>query len=390
MKLTATVKLLPTPEQAALLKQVLETANAACDYISAVAWQHRKFSRNAVHHLTYYPARERFGLAAQVVALCIGKVVHSYQTDKESLHVFRPHGGIAFDDRILGWRVPDQMVSIWTSAGRQTIPFAAGERQLAFLKYQKGESDLLYRKGMFLLTATCDVPDEPPEDIIDFLGVDLGVKNIAFDSDGSRYSARYVLNVRHRHRRLRRKLQHKGTRSARRKLQRLSGREYRFANDVNHCISKQLIKAAKGTQRGIGLEDLTGIRQRVTVSRRKRSELHSWSFADLGEKIAYKAQYARVLCAYVDPRNTSRQCSQCAHVDKASRRSQSEFLCTACGCASHADYNAARNIRRKANEAWAGRQGFPLKPKVSMGALQSANRSAREGSYKLPASAGSS
>jgi IS605 OrfB family transposase len=164
--------------------------------------------------------------------------------------------------------------------------------------------------------------------------------------------------VRHRHRRLRRKLQHKGTRPARRKLKRLSGKEKRFANDVNHCISKQLVNTAKGTRRGIGLENLTGIRERVTVSRRKRAELHSWSFADLGTKIAYKAQRAGVPVAYVDPRNTSRQCSQCDHVDKASRRSQAKFVCTACGCASHADYNAARNIRRKANEAWAGRQSI--------------------------------
>ncbi len=205
------------------------------------------------------------------------------------------------------------------------------------------------------------MPDDPPQDIVDFLGADLGVTNIAYDSDGQRYSARHLLNVRYRQRRLRRKLQHRQTRSAKRKLKRLSGREWRFANDLNHCISKQLVITAKGTRRGIGLEDLTGIRQRVTVRRRKRAELHSWSFADLGMKIAYKAQHNGVPVLYVDPRNTSRQCSVCGHVDKSSRKTQSRFSCTACGHASHADYNAAQNIRLRANSLWSGR---PVNPPI--------------------------
>jgi len=37
MRLTATIQLLPTPEQADVLKRTLETANAACDSISQVA-----------------------------------------------------------------------------------------------------------------------------------------------------------------------------------------------------------------------------------------------------------------------------------------------------------------------------------------------------------------
>jgi IS605 OrfB family transposase len=359
MKLTAQVKLLPTPEQAEWLKATLERANAACNWISRQAWEQHTFGQVALHHLTYYAAREQFKLGAQMIVRCIAKVVQAYQPDHETIRTFKLHGAIAFDRRLLNWRIPDQTVSIWTPVGRQTIPFAAGERQLELLKYQKGESDLLYRKGMFLLTATCEVPDDPPEGVVDFLGADFGVQNIAYDSDNQRYSAKQLLNVRHRYRRLRRKLQRKGTPSAKRKLKRLSGKERRFANAVNHCISKQLVQKAKGTQRGIGLENLTHIRQRITACRHKRAELHSWSFADLGAKIAYKAQRYGVPIEYVDPRNTSRRCSVCGHVDKASRKTQSQFLCTTCGHASHADYNAALNIRLRAKVQWAGRSVNP-------------------------------
>lgn len=355
MRLTATVKLLPTAEQAALLRDTLERANAACNYLSQQAWTQRAFGQGSLHHLTYMAVRTRFELGAQVAVRCIAKVVQAYQLDKATPRVFQRHGAVAFDNRILNWRLADKAVSIWTREGRQNIPFAAGEHPLALLKYQHGESDLVYRRGMFLLATTCNMPDEPAQAIVDFLGADRGVKNIVYDSDGQRYSAKHLLNVRHRHRRLRRKLQYKGTKSAKRKLKRLSGKEQRFANDINHRISQQLVQTAKGTQRGIALEDLSNIRQRVTVRRRKRAELHSWSFADLGAKIDYKAQRAGVPVQYVDPRHTSQQCSVCGHIDKANRKTQAQFSCTVCGHAAQADYNAAQNIRLRANALWAVR-----------------------------------
>jgi transposase len=53
----------------------------------------------------------------------------------------------------------------------------------------------------------------------------------------------------------------------------------------------------------------------------------------------------------VDPRNTSRMCSQCGHCDKANRKSQAEFSCQRCGYSTHADYNAARNIAQLGERA---------------------------------------
>jgi len=69
--------------------------------------------------------------------------------------------------------------------------------------------------------------------------------NIAVDSDGIVHTGRQVNHVRYRHRLLRAKLQAKGTRSAKRKLKRLSGKERRFAKDTNHCISKKLVAKRK-------------------------------------------------------------------------------------------------------------------------------------------------
>jgi len=168
------------------------------------------------------------------------------------------------------------------------------------------------------------------------------------DSDGQVHSASQVNNVRYRHRRLRSKLQSKGTHAAHRRLHKLSGREARFAKWVNHNISKHLVAKAKDTKRGIALEDLGGIRDRVTVHRFQRATLHSWSFAELGGFIEYKAQRAGVPCVRVDPRNTSRTCPHCGHVAKANRKSQSQFSCVVCGFAGLADHFAAIEISRRA------------------------------------------
>lgn len=348
MKLTATVKLKPTPEQQQLLHETLQEANTACNAISDVMWHEKVWSQYNVHELVYYDIREQFNLAAQIVIRCISKVVDAYKKDRKTKRQFKKYGAISYDSRVLNWRIPDSNVSIWLLGGRQEIDFVTGDHQLALLQYQQGESDLVSRKGEFYLFSTCDVPDEVPIDPEGWLGVDLGIANIATDSDGEMHSGSTIKNVRHRHRRLRRKLQKCQTDSARRKLKQLAGKEHRFAKDVNHTISKCIVAKAQGTGRGIALEDLGGIRDRITVKKSQRATLHSWSFYQLGQFVEYKAQRRGVSVVYVDPRNTSRECSVCGHIDKANRKTQDTFSCTSCGHAAHADVNAARNISSRA------------------------------------------
>jgi putative transposase len=178
--------------------------------------------------------------------------------------------------------------------------------------------------------------------------VDLGVANIATDSDGVAYSGKALRATRRRHLALRRRLQAKGTKSAKRLLHKRRRRETRYARDINHCISKTLVGKAQDTGRGIALEDLQGIRDRITVRRAQRADLHSWSFHQLRAFIAYKAVMAGVSVRAVDPRNTSRGCSVCGHIDKRNRPTRDDFRCILCGHAAPADHNAAINIGRRA------------------------------------------
>ena len=113
-------------------------------------------------------------------------------------------------------------------------------------------------------------------------------------------------------------------------------------------ISKKIVREAKDTGRGIKLEDLSGIRDRITVGRAQRADAHSWSFYQLRQFISYKAAIEGVPVALVDPRNTSRECPECGHIDKANRPSRDRFACKRCGFAGPADHIAARNISGRA------------------------------------------
>jgi IS605 OrfB family transposase len=395
MRLTAKVKLLPTPEQADALKHTLETANAACNYISGRAWEERTFRQYSLHKLVYYDVRERFGLSSQMAVRCISKVADAYKLDRKTKRTFREMGAIAYDSRILSWKARKQAVSIWTMDGRQTIPFACGDRQRELLQHQRGESDLALIDGAFYLLATCEVESPEQFEVEEALGVDLGIVNIATDSDGETYSGAQVNNLRRRHAKLRAKLQQKGTKSAKRLLKKRRRKERRFGQDVNHVISKSIVEKAEGTGRAIGLEDLSGIRDRTTVRKSQRRQHHSWSFHDLRQKIAYKAALVGVPVIPVDPKNTSRTCSVCGCVDKLNRRTQSTFSCIRCGFSGHADTIAAVNIGRRAARLLATGVNQPdaagevPKDRVAAGHALSIAASL-EPSCKPPASAGGS
>jgi len=358
MQLTAKVKLLPTSEQADTLKHTLEVANAACNYISERAWKERSFRQYSLHKLVYYDVREQFGLSSQMVIRCISKVADAFtatvrgtrrsKLDKKRPRTFRQHGAIAYDSRILRWKLEKSEVSIWAAGGRQHIPFVCGEHQKELLKTQKGESKLALVDGAFYLLACCEI--ETPEEIeyTEALGVDLGVVNIATDSDGEIFSGGQVNGLCKRHAKLKARLQSKGTKSAKRLLKKRRRKEHRFSQDVNHCIAKKMVGKAEGTGRAIALEDLTGIRGRTTVRKSQRRQHHSWAFYDLRQKIEYKAELAGIPVILVNPRNTSRTCPVCGCISKSNRPSQSTFSCVSCGFSGHADTIAAVNIGRRA------------------------------------------
>jgi putative transposase len=355
MNLTMQVKLLPSPEQATSLLATMERFNAACDALAVVAFKHRCGNKVELQKLAYADIRQDFGLSAQMTIRAIAKVCEVYKRDKSIQPTFRPHGAIVYDQRILSWKGPDR-VSILTLAGREVMPWVAGAYQKARLARVRGQADLIYRDGQFFLYVVIDVGDMPQGEPTEFLGIDLGLKNIAADSDGDVFSGAHNASLRNRHHRLRRKLQKKGTKSAKRLLKLRRAKEARFARDLNHRISRAIVRKAMDTGRGIGVEDLKHIRSRTTVRRSQRRAHSSWAFHQLRAFLTYKAELTGVPVIAVDPKYTSQTCPCCGSIDRANRPNRDRFQCIGCGYAAAADTTAARNIARRAERHAAERR----------------------------------
>ena len=147
----------------------------------------------------------------------------------------------------------------------------------------------------------------------------------------------------------RRRLQRKGTKSAKQKLKKVSGREARHISHVNHTISKALVKEAIDSGCTVlALENLTNIRSRIKANKRMRYRLHGWSWAQLQKFIVYKAQAAGLTVVFVNPAYTSKTCAEC---NQLGIRNKHRFVCKVCGIQRHSDINASLNIRRIAVSA---------------------------------------
>jgi IS605 OrfB family transposase len=348
MDLVVKIRLLPTPEQEALLRELLASVNSACDYISLRAFATKVFSHFKLCKLAYRDVKSKFSLGATMSQLAARKVSSAYKLGKKSIRRFKPLGSISLNLDVFSYKKNNQ-VSIWTKSGRILVEFILPPNHKDLQLSSKKEAKLVLQGDQFYLHQIIDHPAPETKPSEDFLGVDLGIKNIAYDSQGERFSGAHVNNLRRRNLKLRRRLQKKGTKSARRLLKKRSGRERRFATDVNHRISKKLVAKVKDTSHGIAIENLKGIRERgITANKTLRRDLHSWSFYQLRSFLTYKCEMAGVRLVVVSPAYTSVTCPSCGSRNKKNRATRNRFKCVQCGFAGHADHIAAVNIVAKA------------------------------------------
>lgn len=374
VKLVVQVKLLPTPEQASALEATLRACNTAASDVAAMAREADVYRNYDLRKHAYQGIKDDHRLGAQAAQHVIKKVADAYATLKANLKAdrygkpgskrrrkvetnpvgFRWDAAQPYDARMLSWQCDARTVSIWTVDGRRKgVAYTGSPDQLkAVAELPVGESDLVCRDGMWFLYATVEVAEPDLIDPRGFLGVDMGIVNIATDSDGTVYAGKALNRYRRRQIRLRARLQVKGTKSAKRLLGRRNKKEARHAANVNHVISKRIVVEAERTSRGIAVEELTGIRQRVRLRKPQRAALHSWSFAQLGQFLTYKAKRAGVPLVQVDPRYTSQTCNPCGHRDKRNRPDRATFICRSCGFVDLADRNAARNIAQRGVTGW--------------------------------------
>ena len=358
--LTVSCKLKATPEQTAKIDELLQAFADACEYTNKTV-NPSLTNELAMQSLVYHNVRALFGLSSQQTILAVRRVAANRKTAREKgkpVRKFAPTSA-TYDERVFSFREHDWTVSLRLLGGRERLTLAIGNYQRGLLKGQKPKTATLVKRlnGTYYINIQFESQPELPQETDKVLGVDLGRVDIAVTSEGDKYSGQQINKIRDHYADLRATLQQKaakGTRSSRRRcrrlLKRLSGKEKRFQEHVNHVISYQLVKTAKTQDQVIALEDLTGIRERTnelprTKSERRRS--NSWSFYQLRFFLSYKCIKFGVKLVLVNPAYTSQTCHNCLHIHPVqgkSYRSGKSFRCGHCGWVGDADLNGAVNI----------------------------------------------
>lgn len=119
---------------------------------------------------------------------------------------------------------------------------------------------------------------------------------------------------------VRAQLQFRGTKSAKRALRRISGRENRWMSDVNHQLSKTLVRKY-GAEALFVLEDLKEVYTdaRNLHAPEQSHDLRNWAFYDLETKLTYKAHEAGSEVLKVDAAYTSQRYPHCGQIHKENR-----------------------------------------------------------------------
>ncbi len=255
---------------------------------------------------------------------------------------------IRYDARSFSIDFKTNIIGLASTSGRIKIPFKTAQYYWQYTNGKVCSADLVYSKDKkrFFVNVVMEFPDTMLPDPIKILGVDLGINNLAVSSDNKFYLRPDLRNISNRYQALRGRLQSKGTRSAKRHLKKLSGCENRFHRDVNHCVSKNIVRSAKlQGYDTIAIENLKHIRENSKLGRASKARLSSWSFAQLQTFLTYKAASAGIQVEVVSAKYTSQGCSRCGHIYKPQRKGN-EFHCVNCDYRNHSDLNASFNISK--------------------------------------------
>ena len=359
MKLQRTLRLTihPTEEQKQILLNTIEQYKYAYNYVSEIGWDKQIYNGVELHKLTYSIVRDKTSLPSQLVisarVVATESLKSAIKRKKKGFKSSCPisqNPAIRYDKRSYTVWLNKEEVSLATVSGRQKIKISIPEYFKQYIDWKVTSANLKYDNKLkkFFLNITVEKEFSDVEPIKFFVGVDLGLRNLAVVSTPNGkinkfFNGGHIRAVSERYNSLRRRLQLKGTPSAKRHLKKISQKEKRFRADVNHKIAKKIVNfvPAGGV---IVLEKLKGIRKRIKTNKKNRRWIHSWNFAQLQRFIEYKAQAKGISVVYVDARYTSQKCSRCGYIARSNRTDQSHFSCKQCLYSLNADLNASRNI----------------------------------------------
>lgn len=382
--LTKTIKLriYVTPEQEMLFRQMTEQYRQACNFVSQYIFDNQfNMAYQSLNKKLYSDLRKLFGLKSQLAQSSIKTAISRYKTIKQQLfqNPYRykdENGNWQRITKTLEWLwkpvffrrpqadlvrnrdysfVDDGQVLSINTLGKRTKCTFEGEHFSEYLdgSYDLGTAKLVELKGLWYLhiPVTKIVEDFQNEYVRHVVGIDRGLRflTVSYDEQGKTefVSGRKIATKRHKFQEVRKQLQSKGTKAAKRRLKAISGRENRWMSDMNHQISKTLVqKYGKDTL--FVLEDLTGVsfeENNLSQNAKRNYDLRSWAFYQLEQFLTYKAHENRSEVLKVSARYTSQRCPKCGTIHKGSRDHHKHLYSCQCGYKSNDDRIGAMNIQ---------------------------------------------
>jgi putative transposase len=332
------------------LEYTVKTFNQICQHIIDYGWEQKTWNKNKLHYGTYKILREKYpkfsSAMVQTARDQASEILKRTLKSKKKLNKPKKqhYSGIRYDKRCLSIMFDKNIISINTTFGRIKLPFKLAKYYEQYRDWIFTNAQLIRRKDKnyyINIQMYQELPKKKEE--IKVLGIDLGIKKVAVTSDNKFYNSKHLKNIKGKYQRLKRHLQSKGTKSAKRRLKKLSGKENRFVRDVNHCVSKKIVNTNNTV---FALENLKNIRNNTrTYNKKLNRMIGNWSFGQLQSFIQYKAERQGKSIIYIKPNYTSQQCSKCGCIEKKNRNGN-VFKCVECGFQLDADLNASRNIAR--------------------------------------------
>lgn len=349
MILAKRVKLVVNERQHRILMDTLllykNCVNAVFDY----GFTNKCTSGSRLHNETYYSLREQYPTLPSAL-VCAAR-----ERAKESLKAIKTKNKFKCEKpkakqfpaiRYNGTccSIGKETFKLTTTEGRIELPIVHNPYLKEDVKQLQKSCELLYKKSTneWYLVVFVETQEAQPIEEKDVLGIDRGIKHLAVCSNNFFYNSKRLRNVKNKYYYLRKKLASKGTKSAKRLLRKLSGKDNRFQKDVNHCISKKIVSLPFDT---FVLEDLQ-IKKEKKNGKKFNRLLSGWSWKQFETFLTYKATLRGKKVVKVDARYTSQKCSVCGHIERGNRVSQGVFRCKKCGFELNADLNASRNIRQ--------------------------------------------
>lgn len=331
---------LPQERFFSLMAQCAEIFNAHIDW----ALEQKTYNKSKAHRDLYNELRLAYPdvpsallQATRDNALEAIKPTKFKQTPRK-----KPTSGLRYDKRTITLRGEQLTISCIGKRVKLILNLPNYFREI-YENWDFRGATVTYTKQtkQFWVRLVFEHPDPEKLEHGDVQGINRGLYHLCSTHDGKFFSSNKIRATQRRCLYNRKQLQQKGTRSAKRRLKAMSGREKRFMRDVNHCVSKKL--ALQPEYRIFALEDLSGIRNQRR-GKKLNKWLSSWSFSMLENFLSYKSVALGKETAFVDARYTSQRCSRCGNTNRANRK-KSRFHCRSCGFQTHSDINSGLNVR---------------------------------------------